>query len=88
METRERLVNVISGFYNFSRQFAERNGDLTFDARLALGVSRSFITSTRFIMKEDFAKEMYLRGIYLLDKLLDHEGKPWTSFRMPGDVFF
>jgi phosphate uptake regulator len=87
-EIRERLVDIIFSFYNFSSEFAHQYGDLTFDARLALGVSRSFITSTRFVLKETFAKEMYLRGIYLLDKLLDHNGKPWTSFRMPEDVFF
>ena len=87
-EIRERLIFIISDFYAFARRFAEENDDPTFDARLALGISRSFISSTRFILKESFAKEMYLRGIYLLDKLLDHEGKHWTSFRMPEDVFF
>ena len=87
-EIREKLVDIIFSFYNFSSEFAHQYGDFTFDARLALGVSRSFITSTRFVLKETFAKEMYLRGIYLLDKLLDHNGKPWTSFRMPEDVFF
>jgi 5-methylthioribose kinase len=87
-EIRERQILVISDFYAFSKHFAEQNNDPTFDARLALGVSRSFISSTRFILKESFAKEMYMRGTYLLDKLLDHEGKPWASFRMPEDVFW
>lgn len=86
-DIRARLHNIIDGFYAFARQFAEQNGDTTFDARLALGVSRSFISSTRFILKDDFAKEMYLRGVYLLDKLLEHQGMPWASFRMPGDIF-
>jgi len=84
---RESLVGVICDFYAFARKFAEANGDITFDARLALGVSRSFISSTRFILKEDFAKAMYLRGVYLLDKFLDHDGRPWTDFRLPEDVF-
>lgn len=86
-EVREKLLDIIAGFYDFAKQFADRNGDETFDARLALGVSRSFISSTRFILKDDFAKEMYLRGIYLIDKLLDYQGKPWASFRMPEDIF-
>jgi len=84
---RESLVGIIRDFYAFARKFAEANGDVTFDARLALGVSRSFISSTRFILKEDFAKAMYLRGVYLLDKFLDHDGRPWTDFRLPEDVF-
>lgn len=86
-DVRERLISAILDFYTFARGFAERNKDGTFDARLALGVSRSFITSTRFILKESFAKEMFLRGTYLLDKLLDHDGKPWASFRLPDDIF-
>lgn len=84
---RECLVGVIRDFYAFARKFAETNGDDTFDARLALGVGRSFISSTRFILKEDFAKAMYLRGVYLLDKFLDHDGRPWADFRLPEDIF-
>lgn len=86
-EVRDRLLDIIDGFFIFAKQFADENGDKTFEARLAMGVSRSFISSTRFILKDDFAKEMYLRGIYLLDKLLEHQGKPWASFRMPDDMF-
>lgn len=86
-QIRESLHGIIHDFYTSARQFAETNGDSTFDARLALGVSRSFISSTRFILKEDFAKAMYLRGVYLLDKFLDHNGRPWADFRLPEDVF-
>ena len=86
-KVRERLIDIILEFYDFARQFADRHEDPTFDARLTLGVSRSLITSTRFILKENFAKEMFLRGVYLLEKLLDHEGKPWDSFQLPKDVF-
>jgi len=86
-QIRESLHGIINDFYTFARQFAETNGDSTFDARLALGISRSFISSTRFILKEDFAKAMYLRGVYLLDKFLDHNGRPWADFKLPEDVF-
>lgn len=84
---RESLSDVIRNFYSFTRNFAEKNGDATFEARLALGVSRSFISSTRFILKKDFAKTMYLRGVYLLEKFLDHDGRPWSEFRIPEDFF-
>jgi len=84
---RESLVVIIRDFYAFARKFAEAEGDGAFDARLALGVSRSFISSTRFILKDDFAKATYLRGVYLLDKFLDHYGHPWSDFRLPEDVF-
>ena len=86
-EIRERLVRIIIDFYMFSRAFAEKNHDALFEARLTLGIIRSLISSTRFILKEDFSKDLYLRGIYLLEKLLDHQGKPWESFILPQDVF-
>ena len=84
---RERQACVIDYFYRFAKSFAERNQDVNFDARLTLGIIRSLITSTRFIVKEDFAKLLYLRGLYLLDKLLDHEGAAWDTFMIPDDVF-
>jgi hypothetical protein len=33
--------------------------------------------------QEDFSKDLFLRGIYLLDRLLEHEGRPWEQFRVP-----
>ncbi len=84
---RERQACVIDFFYRFARSFAEKNQDVNFDARLTLGIIRSLVTSTRFIVKEDFAKALYFRGLYLLDKLLEHEEDSWDSFRLPMDVF-
>jgi hypothetical protein len=85
-DIRRRLSFMIDEFYLFARDFAESNGDRTFDARLALGLIRSLISSTRFILGEAFAKILYLRAIYLLDRLLEHEGKSWDQFRIPRDV--
>jgi hypothetical protein len=84
---RERQACVIDNFYRFAKSFAEQNQDVNFDARLTLGIIRSLVTSTRFIVKEEFAKMLYFRGLYLLDKLLDHEGSSWDAFRLPDDVF-
>lgn len=84
---RHWLSEVIDAFYCFAREFSERHGDETFDARLALGLIRSLISSTRFILKEDFSKDLFLRGIYLLDRLLEHEGRPWEQFRVPRDIW-
>jgi len=84
---RERQACVIDNFYRFAKSFAEQNQDVNFDARLTLGIVRSLVTSTRFIVKEEFAKMLYFRGLYLLDKLLDHEGASWDTFRIPDDVF-
>jgi len=37
------------------------------------------------VMPEDLAKAMFLRANYLLEKLLDHRGRPWESFQLPAD---
>ena len=87
-EARERIEYVISEFLKFARAFARRHGDTTFEARLCLGLARSFITSTRFELNKRFAKDMLLRGVYLLEKLLAHAKKrPLEEFRLPDAVF-
>jgi len=84
---RERLDGVIRNFFNFSASFASDNGDATFQARLALGLVRSFITSTRYEYRANFAKIMFLRGVYILDKLIASSGGPWEDFVIPEEAF-
>lgn len=69
---RTRLDQVTREFYAFARQFAEDHGDASFDARLALGLARSLLTSTRFEMDRAFSRTMMLRARYLLERLLAH----------------
>jgi len=79
-------INAISkSFYSFAREQAQRFGDENFDARLALGLSRSFITSTRFVLNRTLAKTMYHRGIYLLEKIVNYEGE-FNRFEFPTDI--
>ncbi|MBI4667180.1 MAG: phosphotransferase [Nitrospinae bacterium] len=81
---RRQLINErVLDFYRFATEYAGQMGDASFNARLTLGLARSFITSTRFVAKKDFAKIMYMRGVYFLEKLLGHEGKPWEEFEIP-----
>ncbi len=85
---RARLNWVIGSFLRFSRQFALDVGDATFEARLCLGLIRSFITSSRFEFNYRFSKDMYLRGVYLMRTMLAYErsGSPWESFTLRNDV--
>lgn len=84
--SRARLNRVAKRIYHFSKDFGVEHGDTTFDARLALGLARSFITSTRFELNMHFAKDMFLRGVYFLEKLLDHKGRPWDEFVLSEDA--
>lgn len=80
-------INMVSlTFYQFARQFAQEHGDKTFDARLTLGLIRSFVTSTRFQLHHKFANAMYLRAVFLLEKVLAQSGESFESFRLPEEV--
>jgi len=83
---RERLNWTIRQFYDFALGFAVEHEDSTFQARLALGLARSFYTSTRFELNQKFAKEMFLRSHFMLEKVLAHEGRPWSKFVLPQGV--
>jgi phosphate uptake regulator len=83
---RDNLNDVNRQFLRFGRQFAREFGDTTFEARLAFGLVRSFITSTRFELNPVFAQSMFSRGMYLAEKIIVHQGKPWESFVVPEDI--
>ncbi len=80
---RADLNRTINELLKFSREFAVKHDDIGFEARLTLGLIRSFATSTRFELEEKFAKSMYMRATFLLEKMLDHDGKPWEQFKLP-----
>ena len=85
-ELRGRINEVIQDFLAFSLNFAARHDDATFQARLCLGLARSFFTSTRFEFNKDFATQMFQRSMYLFGKLAVHRGRPWPEFSLPADI--
>ena len=85
---RRNLNWIIRRFYAFAEKFAHERDDETFEARMAFGLTRSFFTSTRFELNYEFAREMFLRGHFLMEKILRHRGKPWREFRLPMNILF
>ncbi|MDR1396087.1 MAG: phosphotransferase [Deltaproteobacteria bacterium] len=71
-----------------ARQFAGEMNDPAYEARLAFGLARSFITSTRFVMKEKLAALFAARARYLWDKLIEHgrRREPWSKFRFSREI--
>ena len=69
-------------FFKFYRQFAGKNGDTRSEIRLALGLARSFITSTRFQLNTKIALDMHQRGMYLLNKAIAHDPDSPETFRL------
>ena len=86
--TRRRIKIIATQFHDFAAEFAKKNGDTTFEARLALGLARSFISSTRFILDQALAKNMFLRGVYILERLQTVNAKNAKSFRLPIEELF
>jgi len=68
MTVLDDLKNLNKMTKRFAREFALSKGDTQFDLRLILSRARSFITSSRLISDFSFAKELYLEGLYYLDK--------------------
>jgi phosphate uptake regulator len=83
---RDRIALVNREFLHFALEWAEQKKDETFQARLALALSRSFFTSTRFELSPQFAKEMFLRAHFLMERLAAHQGD-FSSFRLPDHLF-
>ena len=85
---RERLNSVVSQFYGFVKGFAAQHEDPTFEARMAFALARSFYTSTRFELNFQFAKEMYNRSMFLLEKIHHFRGGDWQQFSLPEDILY
>lgn len=85
---RDRLNWIIEHVFQEVKTFAAENNDVYFDCRLALGMARSFITSTRFELNVEFAKEMFMRGQYILEKISSLEKEELKHFRFPIDVIY
>ena len=85
---RERLNEVVAQFLDLVIRFAREHEDTTFQVRMALALSRSFYTSTRFEHNDDFAKDMSLRSHYLMEKIVNHSSLNWETFSFPEDILF
>ncbi len=85
---RRRIMLLTRDFYRFAADFARKSGDRTFELRLALGLARSFATSTRFILDKSLARAMFLRARYLLEQVLAADLKDPHSFRVPVREIF
>ena len=87
-EHRERINSVIRQFYGFVKGFAQQHEDHTFEARMAFALARSFYTSTRFELNFGFAKELYNRSMFLLEKIYQFQNANWERFALPEDILY
>ncbi|MCV6584242.1 MAG: aminoglycoside phosphotransferase family protein [Marinibacterium sp.] len=86
--TRARIASVAMGMQDMAAKFARQQKDPTFDYRLALGLARSFASSTRFVVDKDHARKMMLRARYLLEQALSVPEGREARFRLPKGILF
>lgn len=87
-DQRSDLLAVAKQFYNACRRFAKKEGDESFELRLTLGLVRSFISSTRFILDPTLSKRMFLRATYLLNIITSLKSDKLHKFRLPLEELF
>jgi aminoglycoside phosphotransferase len=85
---RQRIMQVAHDLCQVARRHARKAGDETFELRLALGLARSFATSTRFILDKSLARNMFLRARYLLELVLASDPAKVHDFRLPVKEIF
>ena len=85
---RRRILDLAQAFYAMAARFARKEGDETFELRLALGLARSFATSTRFILDKTLARRMFLRSRYLIEQVLAVDPKRAADYRVPIKEIF
>jgi aminoglycoside phosphotransferase len=86
--TRRRIMQVSLDFYRFAHDYAREVEDDSFQLRLALGLARSFATSTRFILDKSLAQAMFLRARYLMERVLATRPKQIKHFHLPVEEIF
>jgi len=87
-QLRRRILALARDFHAFAAKFAGKAGDDTFEFRLALGLARSFATSTRFILDKSMARAMYLRARYLIERAVETDPAGAAGFKLPIEEIF
>lgn len=80
---RSRILGLAMDMANFAKRFSRRENDRTFEFRLALGLARSLITSTRFILDPTLSRRMLLRARFLLERIQQVPPGQEARFRLP-----
>ncbi|MFT7044389.1 MAG: phosphate uptake regulator [Candidatus Azotimanducaceae bacterium] len=85
-DIRQRLNAANQRMYDCAADYAKKQKDQLFDARLALGLFRSLVTSTRFVFDQAFSYQLMDRAAMILQDLKSHEDN-LKKFKMNTDLF-
>lgn len=86
-QVRKLIAQTMQAIYEFGQDYAEHIDDTSYHLRMALGLSRSFLTSTRFVLDKQHAKAMHFRGRYLIEQVIRLTEAERTTYRIPKEIF-
>lgn len=86
-EIRRRIESSMVALHRFARQQGRALADTTPDARLAFGLARGLITSTRFIFEPWHARTLYQRGVLILHQLTRLTPQHLSNYRLSKELF-
>lgn len=86
---RRRLAKVACDIHKVAAKFARSQKDQTYEYRLALGLARSFASSTRFVFDKSHARRMFIRARFLMELALSCPEGREERFKLPiRELFF
>ncbi|CAN8139025.1 Aminoglycoside phosphotransferase domain-containing protein [uncultured Thiomicrorhabdus sp.] len=84
---RQRIRLSMQAIYDFGADYAEQNNDNDYALRMALGLARSFISSTRFVLDKEHARSMLYKGRFLLEHLSQIDKQEYKNYQLPKELF-
>lgn len=86
-KVRKRISKTMKAIYDFGENIAHKNSDKSYHQRMALGLARSFISSTRFILDKEHAKKMHYKGRFLIEQITLLSPNKLNKFKVPKELF-
>ncbi len=86
-KVRKLIAQTMQAIYDFGADYAEQINDHSYTLRMALGLSRSFLTSTRFVLDKQHAKAMHFRARYLLEQIVRLSPQQLNHYQIPKEIF-
>ena len=82
-KVRQLIGELMQQTYQFGTEYAKQTDDHTYAIRMALGLARNYLTSTRFVLDETHATEMFQRGLSLLDQIVHLDKHQRKQYQIP-----
>lgn len=86
-KVRKLIAQTMQAIYEFGADYAAQVNDTSYSPRMALGLSRSFLTSTRFVLDKQHAKAMHFRARYLMEQLVRLSPPHLNHYQIPKEIF-